>query len=312
MKKITLMILVLALAFSFTACNAKNAEVSDTGSDAAIIEETQKIEATDLTGRAITLDKHPQRIVSLSPSNTEILFELGIGDKVVGVTNYCSYPEQAGVIEKIGDFEGANIELIKKVQPDVVFAGGYIQEDLIKSLEALNIPVVSTEALDLNGIYDSLRIISKVTGTEARAEEIISSMQSKIKAIEEKTKDKEKPKVFYVVWTDPITTAGNKTFINDIIKTAGGINIAEKVDHWAKYSAEELIKDNPDMLIASNFCTPEAVSKDYFKSSEIFQKLGAVKNDKVYLISNDDIFTRSGPRVIQAIEELVKLFYGDI
>jgi iron complex transport system substrate-binding protein len=183
---------------------------------------------------------------------------------------------------------------------------------LIKSLEELNIPVVSTEALDLNGIYDSIRTMGKVTGAEAKADEIVSAMESKIKAIEEKTKDKEKPRVFYVVWTDPITTAGNKTFINDIIKTAGGINVAEKVDHWAKYSAEELVSDNPDMLIASNFCTPEAVSIDYFKGSEIFNKLEAVKNDKVYLISNDDIFTRAAPRVIQAIEELVKLFYGDI
>ncbi|MFZ5351574.1 MAG: helical backbone metal receptor [Bacillota bacterium] len=312
MKKIIVIILALVMAFSLNACAAKTETQPAAEQQVQATPEPTpvKIEITDMKGRTITLEKLPERIVSLSPSNTEILFALGAGSKVVGVTNYCTYPEEAAKLEKIGDFEGANLELIKKAQPDIVFAGGYIQEDLVKSLEDLNITVLSSEALDIKGIYDSIRMIAKATGTDAKAEEIIADMQSRIKAIEDKTKNKEKPKVFYVVWTDPLTTAGADTFINDIIKAAGGINTAEKVSNWAKYSPEELLKDNPEMLIASNFCTPDGVSKEYFKNSPIFNKLECVKNDKIYMISSDDIFSRSGPRIVQAIEELAKLFHG--
>ncbi len=306
MKKILSLILSLVLIFSFAACSNKANET--TNEEAKVT----KIEITDLKGSIVTFEKLPERIVSLSPSNTEILFALGAGSKVVGVTSFCNYPEAANSIEKIGDFEGANIELIKKAQPDLVLAGGYIQEDVINSLAQLNIPVLSTEALDINGVYDSIKMIGKATGTDAKADEIINDMKTKIGAIAEKTKGKQKPRAFYVVWTDPITTAGASTFIKDIIVAAGGINTADKVSNWAKYSPEQLIADNPDILIASNYCTPTGVSKDFFKESEVFNKLDCVKNDKIHMISNDDIFARSGPRLVQAIEELVKLFYGDI
>lgn len=312
MKKILVIILVFIMLFSISACEKKQDIVDNNIQSGTEQVETESIEVTDLKGNKVVFEELPERIVSLSPANTEILFALGAGEKVVGVTSYCNYPEETNNIDKIGNFEGANLELIKSAEPDVVLAGGYIQEDLISSLEALDIPVVSTEALDFTGIYDSIKLISEISGTVEKGKEIISDMENKIENTIQKTKDLDKPKVFYVVWTDPITTAGNKTFIDDIIKTAGGINTAEKVENWAKYSAEELLADNPDMLIASNFCTPEAVSKEYFEESDIFNKLDCVKDGKIYMISNDDIFSRPAPRVLEAIDELVKAFYGDI
>lgn len=310
MKKILSLILALMLLIAFTACQAQQPAVQpsnqqQTSQPAA----SGKLEITDLKGRTVTFDKVPERIVSLSPANTEILFAVGAGDKVVGVTSYCDYPEQAKNIDKIGSFEGPNLELIQKAKPDVVLAGGYIQEDLIKSLEELNIPVVSTEATDFNSIFDSITLIGKLSGNDQKAVEVIKGMKDKIADIESKVKGKTPKSVFYVVWTDPITTAGSGTFINDVIKAAGGINTAEKAQYWAKYSAEELVKDNPEYLFSSKHATNEGVTVDFYKQSPVFKNLDSVKNNKIYLMSDDNIICRPGPRIVEAIEEIAKVLH---
>lgn len=306
MKRILTIVLAIVLLVAFTACQAP-APVEQPAPAPAV---STKIEVTDLKGRTITLEKAPEKIVSLSPSNTEILFAIGAGDKVVGVTSYCDYPEQAKSVEKIGTFEGPNLELIQTVKPDVVLAGGYIQEDLIASLEQLNIPVVSTEATDFSSIFDSIALIGKVTGNDANAEAVVKGMKDKIADIQSKVKDKAPKSVFYVVWTDPLTTAGGGTFINDMIKTAGGINTAEKVEYWAKYSTEELTKDNPEYLFSSKFATNDGVTMDFYKNSPIFKNLDSVKNGKVYLMSDDNIVSRAAPRVVEAIAEMAKVLHG--
>lgn len=307
MKRIISIMMALVLILSLAACQAPQQETPAPAEQPAA---STKLEITDLKGRSITFDKVPERIVSLSPANTEILFAVGAGDKVVGVTSFDDYPEQVKNIEKIGDFEGPNLELIQKVNPDVVLAGGYIQEDLIASLEQLNIPVVSTEATDFNSIFDSIAIIGKLSGNEDKAETVVKDMKDKIAEIQDKVKDKTPKSVFYVVWTDPLTTAGADTFINDIIKTAGGVNTAEKVQYWAKYSAEELIKDNPEYLFSSKHATNEGVTEDFYKQSPIFKNLDSVKNGKIYLMSDDNIVSRPGPRIVQAIEEVAKALHG--
>lgn len=303
MKKIIMFFLSIILIINLTACqNVKAPEAVSTQQNKSAIE------VTDLKGSKVTLDKIPQRIVSLSPANTELLFALGVGDKVVGDTSFCDYPEQAKNIQKIGDFEGPNLELIQKVQPDVVLAGGYIQEELIKKLQELKIPVVSTEASDFNSIYDSIKLIGQVTGTEANADKIIAEMKSSVDQIKNKTKDMPKKKVFYVVWTDPITTAGSGTFINDVINIAGGVNMAEKVTGWAKYSAETLTSDNPDILVSSHYATNEGIQKEFYSNAPVFKNLDCVKKGNVYVVSDDNIMIRPTPRIIQGIEELVKVF----
>lgn len=308
MKKLLILVIAMMMILNLVGC-AKPAAPQDAAPEQnAESVNTVKIEVTDFKGRKIVLDKVPQRIVSLSPSNTEILFALGAGEKVVGVTSYCDYPDEAKKVEQVGTFEGPNMELIKKVQPDVVLAG-YIQEEAVKTLEGMGIPIIVTEAESFEAIYQSINLIGKITGTAAKAEEIAAGMKNKIAEIEAKTKDKEKPTIFYVVWTDPLMTAGSKTFINDVIKVAGGINVAEKVESWAKYSAEELVKDNPDMLVAALHSTDEGMTKEDLSRNQIFSKLECVKQGKVYVMSDDNLISRPGPRIIQAVEEMNKAFF---
>lgn len=309
MKKILALILSIVLIVGLSACQAQQPAAPAPAEQPTT--ET-KLEITDLKGRKVILDKIPERIVSLSPGNTEILFAVGAGDKVVGITSFCDYPAETKDVNKIGTFEGPNLELIQKANPDVVLAGGYIQEDLITSLEQLNIPVISTEATDFNSIFDSIALIGKLSGNEQKAEEVVKGMKDKIAEIQDKVKDQTPKSAFYVVWTDPLTTAGSGTFINDVIKTAGGINTAEKVEFWAKYSAEELVKDNPEYLLSAFHSTNEGITADFFKQSPVFKNLDSVKNGKVHLMSDDNVVSRPGPRIVQAIEEVAKVLHGDI
>lgn len=310
MKKLLPLIITIAIMISLAGCANPAAPQDTAPAQSSETINTEKVEVTDFKGRSIVLDKAPERIVSLTPSSTEILFALGAGDKLVGVTNYCDYPEEAKKIEQVGTFEGPNMELIKKAQPDVVLAG-YIQEDAVKALEGMGVPVIVSEAESFEAIFQSIELIGKITSTGAKAEEITRGMKNRIAEIEAKIKDKEKPTVFYVVWVDPLTTAGSKTFINDVIKAAGGINVAEKVEGWAKYSVEELLKDNPEMLVAALHSTDKGMNKEDLSKNQIFSKLEAVKQGKVHVISDDNIISRPGPRIVQAVEEMYEVFYKD-
>lgn len=302
-KKVIQITVVFILVFSLTSCQ-RTVNTDNEG-------KLKAMDIMDIKGRSVILEKRPDRIVSLSPTNTEIVFALGAGEKLVGVTNYCDYPEETRNIERIGDFEGPNIEMIKKVKPDVVLAGGYIQEDIIKVLESLDIPVVSTEASDIDSIFDSIALIGKLVGEETKAEEIINNMHKDIDDIKNKVLGKGRPKVFYVVWTEPLSTAGKGTFINEIIQIAGGQNVAAEVEGWAKYSAEELIKQNPDILIAAYHSTDKGMRKEDFIEDNLFKKLECVKNEKIHIMSDDNIVARPGPRIIDAIYEMAKVLHND-
>lgn len=302
-RKLTIIIFTIMFIFTLTAC--QSGKVSDPGNEKA------KIEITDIKGKKVLLDKIPERIVSLSPTNTEIVFALGAGEKLVGVTSYCDYPEEAKLIDKIGDFENPNIELIKKMNPDLVLAGGFLQEDLMAALEGLNIPVASTEAAGVETIFDSIAMIGKLVGEETNAEELINSIKKDIEDIENNVMNQEKPKVFYLVWKDPLFTAGQGTYINEIIQIAGGQNIAAVVEGWAQYSFEELLKQNPDLLIAAYHSTDEGMRKEDIMNDELFSKLPCVKDGKIHVMSDDNIVSRPGPRVVEAIREMAEAMHSD-
>jgi iron complex transport system substrate-binding protein len=308
MKRIIVLFISILIAFNLSGC-LKPAPGNTTEPE-KVEKTTGMVNVTDFKGRNITLDKIPERIVSLSPSNTEILFALGAGDRVVGVTSFCDYPEEAKNVERVGSFEGPNLELVNKAQPDVVLAG-YIQEDAIKMLESMGIKVIVTEAEKFENIYDSIELIGKVTGTDEKAKEIVDEMRHTIEGITEKYKDRDKPTVFYVVWTDPLTTAGSDTYINEVIKAAGGINVAEKAAGWAQYSPEALIKDNPEILVSAFHSTDRGMTKEDISKNPIFSRLEAVKKGKVHVMSDDNTVSRPGPRIVIAIREMAETFYSE-
>jgi len=307
MKK-NLIIILLLVTVLFVACK-KPAENLEKPIDDSTV---SNITVIDMDGKEINLDRLPERIVSLSPSNTEIVFALGAGDKLVGITSFCDYPEETSDIEKIGDFDGPNIELIKKAQPDVIFGGVYLQDDMIIALENLGIPIITTEASYFDDIFKSISLIGKLVDKEVTAETINIDLRNTIDDIKNKTKDLEKPNIFYVAWIEPLITTGTGTYVDDVIKISGAINIAKDVESWTQYSREELLKQNPDMAIIACHATNEGVTIEDIKNEIILRNLECVKKGNIYIMKDDNLISRPGPRIIEGIKEMTEAIHGDI
>ena len=196
---------------------------------------TSVLSVTDDLGYSMDISKKPQRIVSLSPSNTEILFALGLDDSIVGVTDYCDYPADAKEKEKVGSYVTPSVELIVEMNPDLILASRGNEMDVLIQLKSLNYTVFGLNPQSLEGIVTSINTVGTLTQEEERASKITEDMHQRIDAIEDKTislSDTQKLSVLYVVWHDPLYVAGTETFANDLIKKAGGINIASELNGW--------------------------------------------------------------------------------
>lgn len=308
-KGLLALLVVFALMFSLAACSTNNAtKPQDTSQTATETVKTQfPLKVTDFLGREVTIEKEPQRIVSLAPSTTELIYALGAGNKVVGVTDFDNYPPEVKDIPKVGGFKGPNVEAITAQKPDIIFASTLSGKEQMESLEKMGIPVVMLEAKSIDQIYQSIKIIGQITGTEKKGEEIIKQMQDKIKEINDKVKDLPKVSVFYLVSLDGNWTAGKGTFIDELINLAGGKNVAEDVNGWVQYSVEELVKKNPDVIITS----PHAGDVKDIKNMAGHKDTNAVKNDKIFVISNDDIISRASNRIVLGLEEIAKFLHPE-
>jgi Periplasmic binding protein. len=303
-KNIIVFIIVAVLSLSLVSCSQKTQEKTSTNVNSAKTEvkTTFPLKITDFMGRQVTIKKEPKRIVSLSPSTTELIYAIGAGKDVVGVTNYDDYPPEVKSVAKVGGYEGPNIEAILAQKPDIVFASNLSGKDQMETIEKSGIPVVVIEAQNINQIYDSIKILGEITGNTEKGNEIIKTMKDKIKEINDKVKDLPKVNVFYVVDTNGNWTAGKGTFIDELITLAGGNNVASDANGWAQYSVEKLIQKNPDVIITSQHAT----NAKNIKNMPGYKDTKAAKEGKIFVISNDDIINRASDRIVLGLEEIAK------
>lgn len=264
----------------------------------------------DEAGREVKLATRPQRLVSMAPSNTEILFALGLGDKVFGVSNFDNFPPEATKKEKVGDAFNPNYEKIVGLKPDLVLAVGTAQSEIVKKLDGLKVPTFVLQASSLAAVYDEINLVGKITGTAAKAQEVVGVMQAKEKAVLAKVAavaaDK-RPKVFWML-DDQLWTVGPGSFINDILVKLGATNVATKTNQaYSQYSMESLLKDDPDVIVIGS-SSPDTMDK--VKKLNGWSKLTAVKNNKVYTV-NPDLVSRPGPRLMDGLEAAAKVLYPD-
>lgn len=268
------------------------------------------LEVTDSFEREVTIPKLPERIVSLAPSNTEILFALGLGEKVVGITDFCNYPEETADIDKIGSYGSPDAEKVIAAKPDLVVADSQ-DKDLTEQLTTAGIPVIAIRADNISGLYENIEVIGKATAAEKAATELVDAMRQRIEAVEKKVKDvaeADRPLVFYEVWHDPPMAAGPDTFIDNIITAAGGRNVmADAETQWPQVDLEVLISKDPQVLLLGHSGQDAAAAK----ARSNWQTISAIKNDAIYEL-DEDLFNRPGPRVADAVEELAKLLYPDL
>ncbi|MBP3763630.1 MAG: ABC transporter substrate-binding protein [Bacteroidales bacterium] len=210
---------------------------------------------TDDYGRSVVVPTQPRRVVSLSPAVTEIMFALGAGDLLVGRTDFCAYPPEAADIPSIGGISNLSIERIVSMQPDLVVSGSMVSKKATDQMDQLGVPMVCViEKPCFDALYDNILAIGRLVGKEKEADSLVAALHQRVDS-ELQSPDSEpgtpdSPKVYYVVGYGPTGnfTAGGNTFINDIIRMAGGRNIAEEVEGWS-YSLEALVHEDPDFII---------------------------------------------------------------
>ena len=267
---------------------------------------------TDASGAEIHLEKAPERLVSLAPSNTENAFALGLGSKVVGVTDWDNYPEEVKEIEKIGGLE-PNIEKILSLEPDLVIAHVSANNKSIQPLRDAGLKVLALpDSKNFDGVYEALRMLGKATGTQDKAEEVIQQMEQKKAAITAKVADlseKEKVKVWVEVSPD-LYTAGRGTFIDDLIRLAGGINVAAEEEGWVQLSEEQVIAAQPDVIITTYGGYETEKPSEQIRARKAWADLPAVKENRIYDL-NSDLVSRPGPRLVEGLEQVAKCLYPE-
>lgn len=275
-----------------------------------------QISLTDGLGREVSMQQPGQRIVSLSPSVTEILFALGAGEQVVGRDSFSNYPAEASAIQDVGGSMGNySIETIASLQPDLVIAAEINTPEQVKALEDMGLTVYYlANPADMAGIYDMLLTVGKLSGREAEAEVLNRSLKERVQKVEETVaKAESRPLVFYELdGTDPAKpwTAGPGSFLDELIRAAGGENAAAGLTSaWAQISIEELLVQDPDIILLGD--SIYGMTPDQVAARPGWDGLSAIVEGRIYEF-NDDLVSRPGPRLVDGLEELVKLIHPEL
>ncbi|MEW8973414.1 MAG: cobalamin-binding protein [Tissierellaceae bacterium] len=280
------------------------------GSNEENISKSEVEEVEDDFGNIFTLGKVPERIISLSPSNTEILFALGLGDKIVGVTTFCDYPEEALEKEKIGNYSGINLEKIIELQPDLVLSYGPGEEENNKRLKEVGIPVLGYLPESIDEVIENILIIGRITGTEKKAEELTNDMLKKKDEIVEKVKGTEKKRVFYEIWHEPLQAAGPGSFMDSLIQLANGDNIAKDAKgEYPQYDIEQLIERDPEVYLTSADIPEKTIESILERPG--YSEISAIKQGRVYIL-DANITSRPGPRIVEALELVARAIHPEV
>jgi len=247
--------------------------------------------------RLVAINGTPQRIVSLAPSNTEILFALGLGDKVVGVTDWCDYPPEALDKEKVGGYDTPNIEKLVVLNPDLILAAHGTPIDVINTLEGLGLTVFGIKTIDLDDLLNDIRRVGEITDKEVEAQALTSEMESRIQAVADQTEELEqRPRVFYIIWHDPLWTAGSGTFIHELIEKGGGVNSCKNITGYTTISIEEVIARDPEIIISSVWSYDWAIN-----ATGPLASTNASQTDRIFTC-DDNLVQRPGPRLAEGLE----------
>jgi len=263
----------------------------------------------DDAGTAVTLNATPQRIISLSPSNTEILAALGLLPRVVGVTDYCDTPEAAKNISRIGSYTAISIEKVTAKQPDLVIASDKTPKETISRLREIGLTVIVVAPKNVGHVVQDIRLVGEITGTGPEADTLATDISRRI-ATASSPKMPDSPTVAHVVYLKPLYISGNNTQQDDIIARAGGNNVFSGRQGWGTVSLEEFLLANPDIIIVSGGGGMDASERNIileeFMTNPQYASLSSVKNHHVYAI-DADIISRPGPRVADAAEEVRRI-----
>ena len=256
--------------------------------------------------------KSYNRIISLTPATTEILFELGLDEEIAGVSTFCNFPEKAKGKEKVGSFSNPNIEKIIMLKPDLVILTGMEQAEIKGILKKCNIDYIVSYPKSINGLLKSIERIGTVLSRERQSRKLIKKIKGTVSRIEDKIKNitlSKRPKVYIEIWHDPIMSAGSNSFVNDMIELAGGVNVASSLKRaYSKIDPEHIIYNNPDVVILAYMKNDRWV-KNEFSNRVGWSSVSAIENKRVYADIDPDLILRPGPRIGEGLIELYMRLY---
>jgi iron complex transport system substrate-binding protein len=269
-------------------------------------------EVKDEIGRMLSVKKSPERIISLAPGITEILYALHLENNIVGVTNFCDWPARARQKPQIGGFINPSVETIVFLKPDLILAtADGNRRDTVRQLERIGLTVYVTNPSDIGGILTGILHLGEITSAQKSAQALVGGMKKRLRNIATQTRGKNKPRIFFQIGLDPVITAGGGTLISEAITLAGGINIAGSDSaRYPRYSAESIMAGLPDIILFAPMTGDRefAAVKNFWRK---FPEIPAVKNNKIYPIETD-LISRASPRIIDAIEKMALIFHPAI
>lgn len=266
----------------------------------------------DQVGRNVTVPDNPQRIIALAPSITEIIYDLGEEHRLRGVTQYSDYPAQARTLPRVGSYVRLDLEKIIALEPDLCLAikdGN--PKHIVDKIVALGIPVYVIDPRSLDHTMDTITRIGSLLNAEQAAAKLVVDMQSRIARVRTLVKKTNHwPRVFFQIDAEPLISAGNNTFIHELIELAGGINTAAGKDPYPRYSWEDILILQPEMVLISSMAgglNPEQLVLTWKK----WAQLSAVVNEQIFVV-NADLFDRPTPRLVDGLELIAEIIHPEI
>jgi iron complex transport system substrate-binding protein len=265
----------------------------------------------DDLGRTATVSRPPMRIVSLGPGVTETLFAVGAGPRVVAVTTTDTYPPEIKQLPTVGGFapETISLEALLAQKPDLVIAGGRFQQPIVESVAKLGVPAVVIDPDTLDGVEDSIVLIGRLTGQEAKSTAVVADFRRRREVVRRRAaaiRPADRPRVLYVLWDEPLQTTGPGTFVGQMITEAGGVNVfADAAQQYPTVSDEAVLARNPKLVLAPDH--GGATLRDRLFGRPGWKELAAVKGGKIVTVP-EDLLHRPGPRLIDGLERMAALF----
>ncbi len=270
-------------------------------------------EITDHVGRTVHIPEKIERIVCLAPSLTECVFALGQGDRVVGVTQYADHPPEASQLPKVGSYVNLDLEKIVALQPDLCLAtrdGN--PKSVIQRLQGVGIPVYALDPRDLGSMLDCLMALGEVLQAENQAAELVNKLRSRIERVKGIVQQADRrPRVFFQIGISPIVSAGTNTFIHEIIELAGGVNLAAGSAAYPRYSREEVLVMNPEVIIVTSMSGQGKRLQQAMRMWEGYGRIQAVKEGRIHSVIADR-FNRASPRLVRGLEQLARLLHPSL
>lgn len=323
MKRAWKLLSPLVLAASLVGCGgntqtapAPQAEALQTApQDAAAKQTVYPLTVTDATGKEVTVAKEPQRIVSTSPAETEILFALGLNERIVGVSDFDDYPAEASTKPKVGGVVKPSEEAILAQSPDLVIGGISMEKPVADKLKSLGMPVYVTHPKKVDDILNNILTMGVITNRQEQAEKVVAAMKQDIARVQEAVKavKPEDKKKVYLEFA-PGWTVGKGEFLDELVTLAGGTNIAADTEGWNPISEEKILKSDPDVILYAKGITDD---KTGTKLEEIIAKrngwdtMKAIREKQVFGM-DQNLLARPGPRITQGLIEVAKAIYPDL